>query len=176
MRPLPDGIRAERARRDDVPRVRDLVLAGIGTYREWAPEWQPVEPPPGRRRQLEELYDSDDAWVLMALDGDELVGVVSLALSTGADPNPPPAGTIYLWQMFVTPAWQGSGLAGALMDRAFEEARRRGFSRLTLWAAAGAAQARRFYEKEGWTPTGREDPDSHFGLPLVEYERAIPEP
>ena len=44
---------------------------------------------------------------------------------------------------------------------------------MTLWAAAGAQQARRFYEKEGWTPTGREDPDSSFGLPLVEYERII---
>jgi GNAT superfamily N-acetyltransferase len=170
MRALTEGIRVERARSPDSKRVRALVLEGIESYREWAPEWTPSEPPRERRRELEALFDGDEAWILMALADDELVGVVSLAPHTGADPQPPPPGTIYLWQLFVRPALQGSGLAGALMDRAIQEARRRGFGRLTLWAAEGAAQARRFYEREGWTPTGRRDDGARFGLPLVEYE------
>jgi hypothetical protein len=43
---------------------------------------------------------------------------------------------------------------------------------MTLWAVAGAAQARRFYEREGWTVSGTND-ESVFGLPLVQYERAL---
>jgi hypothetical protein len=43
---------------------------------------------------------------------------------------------------------------------------------MILWAAAGAAQARHFYEREGWELTGKEDPDADFGLPLVQYGRS----
>src|SRR5205823_7013605 len=99
----------------------------------------------------------------MALAGDELIGVVSLSPRTAADPEPAPPGTLYLWQLFVRPAWQRTGLAQALLDLAFDEARRRGARRLSLWAAAGAGQARRFYEKEGFTPTGAEKVDDGLG-------------
>ena len=44
---------------------------------------------------------------------------------------------------------------------------------MILWTPAGAAQARRFYEREGWRLSGEEEPESGFGLPLVQYERAI---
>jgi GNAT superfamily N-acetyltransferase len=118
------------------------------------------------------LYGDDErAWILLAFAGDEAVGVVSLAVTTAADARVPPEGAVYLWQMFVRRDWQGSGLGGALLDRLLEEARRRGYERVVLWTPAGAAQARRFYEREGFTPTGEEDPDSKFGLPLVQYGR-----
>ena len=149
-------------------------MAGIESYSEWAPGWIPVPPSPEMRERLDGLYDDDKrAWALMALAGDEVVGLVSLALTTGADARVPDAGTVYLWQMFVRRDWQGSGLAGALMDRVLEEARRRGYDRMVLWTPAGAARARRFYEREGWELTGEEDPESQFGLPLVQYGRAI---
>jgi GNAT superfamily N-acetyltransferase len=173
MRELPAGIRVRRARPSDIDRVTGVVHAGVNSYREWAPSWTPPKISPEQHERLEANFASDEAWILMALDGDDVVGVVSLASVTAAHGEPPPPGTVYLWQMFVTPAWQGSGLAQALMDLALEEARGRGFERMTLWSAAGAAQARRFYEREGWTLTGEEQPDSDFGLPLVQYERAV---
>ena len=99
--------------------------------------------------------------------------MVSLAATTGAQKEAPPEGTIYLWQMFVRPEWQGTGLAQALMDLAFEEARRRGMNRMILWAAAGAAQARRSTSaRAGRCPARRQD-DADFGVPLVQYERAL---
>src|SRR3954454_22288714 len=173
MRALPSGIRVERAGPADVERVTALVEAGIDSYREWAPEWTPPKPTPEQRERLEGNFANDDAWILIAVDGDELVCVVSMAARTAAQTELPPPGTVYLWQLFVTPAWQGSGLAQALMDLALEEARKRGFQRMTLWAAAGATQARRFYERESWTPSGETNDQSDFGLPLVQYERAI---
>jgi hypothetical protein len=33
--------------------------------------------------------------------------------------------------------------------------------------------SRRFYEREGWTLTGRVNRRSDFGLPTIEYERSI---
>ena len=147
-----------------------FLMEAISAYQEWAPRWTPQPPSPEARERLDGILDDDErAWALLALDGDEIAGVVSLSVTTGADAQVPDEDTIFLWQMFVREDWQGSGLAQALMDRVAEEARRRGKSRMVLWAAAGAAQARRFYEKEGWVLTGRTDDESDFGLPLVQY-------
>jgi GNAT superfamily N-acetyltransferase len=174
MRDLPDGIQTRRVRGADRTAVVEFVLTAIDAYREWAPHWTPVPPSPEMRARLDGLYDDDErAWALMALAADEIIGLVSLAVTTGADARVPDPGTVYLWHMFVRPDWQGSGLAGALMDRVFEEARRRGYARMVLWTPAGAKQARRFYEREGWELTGEEDPESKFGLPLVQYGRDL---
>lgn len=174
MRALPDGIRVQRAGPADVGRVRKIVEEGIGAYREWAPDWTPPQATAEQRERLRQNFESDHAWILMALtDDDEVVGVISMAASTAAHGEPPPPGTIYLWQMFVQPGWQGSGLAQALMDLAFDEAHSRGFTRMTLWAAAGAARARRFYEREGWTLSGETNEQADFGLPLVQYEHDL---
>jgi GNAT superfamily N-acetyltransferase len=173
MRALPPGIDVRRAGPVDIGIVLALVQDGIESYRDWAPPgWSPPGIPPERLRALEAHFEGDEAWVLMAFATDDLVGVVSLAPHTAAEPERPPPGTIYLWQLFVRPRFQGTGLAGALLDRAVAEATERGFGRLTLWAAEGAVQARRFYEREGWTPTGARRGDEPFGLPTVEYEFA----
>ena len=172
MRPLPDGIELREATRDDVALVTQFVRRGLRSYQEWAPEWTLPGIPPERRAALDEVFASGEAWILLAYEGDDLVGLVSISPRVGVDVEPAPPGTIRLWQMFVTPRLQGSGLAGALLDRALGEARRRGFDRMTLWAAEGAAQARRFYEREGWTLTRERADDSPFGLPIVQHERA----
>ena len=171
MRALPEGIRVERATADDADRVHAIVHEGISSYMAWAPDWRPVEPTPEQRQRIRANFDDPAVWVLLAFDAShELVGVVSIAAKTLADPSPLPPGTVYLWQMFVRPAWHGRGLAGALHDLLVEEARRRGFRQMILWAAEGAQQARRFYEREGWRLTGKRDPDSKFGLPIIQYQ------
>jgi GNAT superfamily N-acetyltransferase len=173
MRALPDEIRVRQARGSDQPAVMEFVRGGIDSYRDWAPDWRPQPPSPETRERLRGLYDDDErAWVLIAEAGDEIVGLISLAVTTAADARVLGDDTIYLWQMFVRRDWQGSGLAGAMLDRLLAEARRRGYRRIVLWTPAGAAQARRFYEREGFELTGEEDPESKFGLPLVQYGRA----
>jgi GNAT superfamily N-acetyltransferase len=174
MRALPNGIDVRRATPADIETVIELIDGEIARYREWAPnDWRPVGPTAAMRARLSPLYEDDErAWILLATRGNEAVGVVSLSMITGADARVPAAGTVYLWQMFVRRDWQGSGLAGALLDRLLEEARQRGYDRVVLWTPAGAEQARRFYEREGFELTGEEDPESSFGLPLVQYGRS----
>jgi len=82
-------------------------------------------------------------------------------------------GTVYLWQLFVRPNWQGHGIATQLMQAAGTEAAERGYRGMRLWTPQGARRARRFYEREGWSVTGRTNPNSPFGLPTVEYARGV---
>jgi GNAT superfamily N-acetyltransferase len=174
MRELPTGIEVRRATPADIETVIALIDSELRRYAEWAPGFTPAPPSDEMRERLNPLYEDEErAWILLALHGDEAVGLVSLATITGADARVPPEGTVYLWQMFARRDWQGTGLACALLDRLIEEARRRGYTRIVLWTPAGAAQARRFYEREGFELTGEEDPESKFGLPLVQYGRTI---
>lgn len=174
MRDVPAAIELRRVTSADIPSVMHVVGGGILAYREWAPDWKPFQPSDETMARLNALWDDEQkAWGLLAFSGDEPVGVISMSVTTAADARVPDPGTIYLWQMFVQPDFQGSGLAGALIDRLFDEARRRGYERVVLWTPQGAAQARRFYEREGFELTGEEDPDSSFGLPLVQYGRHL---
>ena len=66
-----------------------------------------------------------------------------------------------------------AGLPWCSLRAAVAEALTRGFSHMRLWTPEGAARARRFYEREGWTLTGRVHRRSDFGLPMVEYGRDI---
>jgi hypothetical protein len=49
----------------------------------------------------------------------------------------------------------------------------RGFTAMRLFTPAAQARARRFYEREGWTAAGEPSDELDFGMPLVEYRRAI---
>lgn len=159
---------------DDAPTLALILDEGIGGYASFAPEgWAAPQIPDEDKRMLASRFDGPDAWGLFAYAGDEPAALISLSKRVRSDVTPAPPGTGYLWQMFVRPPWQGSGVAGALLDRAFAEARERGWRRLILWAAAGAAQARRFYEREGFTPTGRTQFNAEMGLDLLQYEREL---
>lgn len=174
MREVPAGIELRRATPGDIEFVIELIETEIARYAEWAPGWKSQGPSPELRERLSPLYADDArAWILLAFDGDGAVGVASISTVTGVDARLPPAGAIYLWQMFVRRDRQGSGLAVAMLDRLLEEARRRGYGRIVLWTPAGAMRARRFYEREGFELTGEQDPGSSFGLPLVQYGRDL---
>jgi GNAT superfamily N-acetyltransferase len=62
-------------------------------------------------------------------------------------------------------------VAAELLAAAVAEARQRGFQRMRLLTPRDHARARRFYEREGWRPTGVElDRGSTLlGLAIVEY-------
>lgn len=157
----------------DAQVITALVREGLAGYREWAPGgW---EPPPGRAwaAHVAGELTRPEVWCLLAsLDGAP-VGHVALSPRTRQDREPPPPGTLRLWQLFVRPAWQGRSVASALLDAAVAEARRRGFGRLTLWTPHDHGRARAFYEREGWSPTGRESDGQDLGLATVEYARDL---
>jgi GNAT superfamily N-acetyltransferase len=75
--------------------------------------------------------------------------------------------------LFVRPPWWGTGLATRLHALALAEAGRRGYGTMRLYTPRGAARARAFYEREGWTRAGRPFDEPLLALDLVEYRRAL---
>ncbi|HET7378890.1 MAG TPA: GNAT family N-acetyltransferase [Gaiellales bacterium] len=166
------GVVMRMATPADAPAIASNIVEGFESYREWAPRsWKTPVLGPADVERLQARLGDDDVWCQVALDGDEIVGHVALSLSTSEDPDPPPPGVVNLWQMFVRRAWHGRGVATELMRAAIEQAADGGFSALRLWTACGAARARRFYEREGWQPTGATHKNSPSGLTTVEYSR-----
>jgi len=66
----------------------------------------------------------------------------------------------------------GSGVAGALHDRAMTGMHELGATEATLWVVAENARARRFYEREGWSADGETKP-SMFGATEARYARPL---
>jgi predicted N-acetyltransferase YhbS len=162
---------------DDAPAISAVLAEAFEGYGSWASSsWAPPLPAEADVARLADALRRPDVWCLLALDDGEVIGHVALSLVTLEDPEAPPAGTINLWQLFVRPAWQGRGIANRLIEAAVDEAHRRGFTRMRLWTPEGQLRARRFYEREGWTPTGGVHVDSPFGLPVVEYTRSLDRP
>jgi GNAT superfamily N-acetyltransferase len=59
----------------------------------------------------------------------------------------------FLGQLYVLPDGQGTGIGSALHDLALERLRARGQARALLWCLEENWNARRFYERRGWTLT-----------------------
>jgi ribosomal protein S18 acetylase RimI-like enzyme len=69
--------------------------------------------------------------------------------------------------MAVLPGWQGAGVAGRLLKTAEAELRASGCSRISLDTTQPLQRAIRFYEKNGFRPSGKVT--DFFGMPLFEY-------
>lgn len=59
-----------------------------------------------------------------------------------------------LGAMWVDPAWRGRGVADRLAAEVVAWARSEGKRRIDLWAPADDPRARRFYQRQGFVPTG----------------------
>lgn len=157
----------------DAEQLAASVSDGFASYRSFAPaDWKP----PSAAAELVLLDGAlarADVWCLVAEADGELAGHVAIRAAATAPYNSSEPGLAHFWQLFVKPAWHGSGLALALHDEAVREAGERGFKAMRLFAAAGQARARRFYEREGWVAQGPPFDLRGFGLPVVEYRLPI---
>ena len=83
--------------------------------------------------------------------------------------------------IYVDPSRWGTGAGRTLMDATLARLAARGFTSVRLWVLTDNAQARRFYERAGFTadgaraghPIGRPD-GSVVELPVVRYVRLLP--
>jgi len=67
----------------------------------------------------------------------------------------PGADEMHLLNITVVPAWQGRGLAVAMLDRLVAECGRRGLSQLWLEVRVGNERAREVYRRYGFAEVGR---------------------
>jgi GNAT superfamily N-acetyltransferase len=157
----------------DAVQIATVLGEGFEGYRAFAPPgWEPPDLGEELERIRRRLADPE-VWCLLAERDAEPAGHVAVMpawLHEHASHEP---GLAHFWQLFVRPPWWGSGLATALHAEAVGEAGARGFTAMRLFTPADQARARRFYEREGWAAAGEPSDELDFGLPLVEYRRAI---
>ena len=102
--------------------------------------------------------------IFVAVNGDsEIVGTVACGVVT------PEEG--HIRGMAVRPAWHGHGIAQQLLDAAEAELRRSNRRCVTLDTTEPLKRAIRFYEKNGFRPTGKIA--DFFGMRLFEYEKSL---
>jgi ribosomal protein S18 acetylase RimI-like enzyme len=120
-------------------------------------------PPPeseGDRGRVTELLAAPDHFNEVAEADGRVIGYVNLHDRDGA---------AHLAYLFVDPEHQGKGIGTALMARALDHARRRGYTRATLGTAVENAAARRFYERGGWKDTGHRTQHRRLQLEMADY-------
>lgn len=110
-----------------------------------------------------------DAWLIVAKEDVDLVGLVGGSPPTGAGDLATAGPRTHLGWLAVTPARWGQGVADALMQAAEDGARRSGADHIVLSTHAYNGRARRFYERRGWTLTGNTERTPHDNELLVEY-------
>jgi len=133
----------------------DEHLAGL-TVQEQADAWR------------EAFLERDDPGVVLALDGQRVVGVASFGPTRDADA---PGQTGEIGMLYVAPDHIDTGLGRRLLGEALGNLGRAGFARATLWVLEANARGRGFYEHMGWRPDGTRS--THMvecaNFPLLRY-------
>jgi len=148
------------------------VLEGFDRYRAiGGPGWRPPTVAEVHERLVQRL-GAAEVWCLVAESSGSPVGHGAFLPTTLASRPGPEPGLAHLWQLFVRPPFWGTGIASRLLAEATRAAAR-DFQAMRLHTPAAQLRARRFYEREGFGVHDGPADDLDFGMPLVEYRRAL---
>ncbi|HEY0935181.1 MAG TPA: GNAT family N-acetyltransferase [Trebonia sp.] len=153
------------------------VRSWQGAYRGLLPQDYLDELDPVQRlaRWQQTLAETDGlrAGVLVAGQGESLLGFACYSASRDGDADPDRVGEI--GAIYLLPDAWGQGAGRRLMDAALGRLTGTGFDRVTLWVLDSNVRARRFYEAGGWTADGAVKQDETRGFPVsqVRYRKAL---
>lgn len=102
---------------------------------------------------IAEAYISPAAWPRVILDGEEVVGFVMASFDPENEIEEFRAG---VWRLSVAAEAQGRGVGRFAVQAVADEARRRGFDRITVLWEPGEEGPEGFYLRLGFQPTGVE--------------------
>lgn len=109
------------------------------------------------------------ATVLVAVDGDDLLGAVTLVLGPGPWANVAAPGEAEIRMLVVDPAHRGRGVGGALSRAAVDRAREAGAAIVRLSSETGMHTAHRLYERLGFVRAPSFDWAPEPGKQLLGY-------
>ena len=152
---------------EDAGTLLESMRIGFEGYRDFAPAgWDPPDAVAERTRISDRLGEPG-TWGLIAEAPEGPAGHVAFF------PQPATDGAAHLWQLFIRPAWWGTGLARELLGLAIEEARAQGYVRMRLFTPEGQSRARAFYERAGFEPVGPAAFDPSIGFNVMQYAREL---
>jgi ribosomal protein S18 acetylase RimI-like enzyme len=103
-----------------------------------------------------------DMNVLVAVSGEVVIGTIGYGINGQEG---------HLRGMAVHPDWQGTGVALLLLGAAENELHKNGCTFVTLDTTEPLKRATRFYEKYGFSASGKIS--DFFGMPLYEYSKSL---
>ena len=123
-------------------------------------------------RQLGAVDRDPARCTIVAEDGGRVVGFAGVGPAEDDDASPA-AGEVYA--IYVSPDRLREGIGRALLARAEQALRDRGYEVATLWVLATNAGAMAFYESVGWEPDGARTNQVIGGLslPSVRYRTRL---
>jgi len=158
----PPALTTRRAVVADAETMVRTTGLGFATWRAFTPAgWSP-DPVAHRLATARYFLSRSDSFGLLAFVAGEPAGHCLMFRATWDEPY-----SVILGQLFVRPAWWGTGLAEHLHAAFVERARAAGYPHAWLATPAAHARARRFYERRGWfADTLLEE---HERLPMAIY-------
>jgi ribosomal protein S18 acetylase RimI-like enzyme len=152
------AISIERGGPGDVDSLRDLWLQLHHHHQEIGPQsgtFVDDESSWGvRSANYREWLGAEDSFVLLARDGDELVGYAMVKVSPGPaserDAWKVPETVAELMTLVVDDGRRGEGIGGTLMDEMDAELERQGIDELFVGLIPGNDGAQRLYESRGF--------------------------
>jgi len=134
------------ATKNDIPQLVSLLGILFSQEADFRPDADK------QARGLSQIIDSPQAGIiLVARDGNEIVGMVNLLFTISTAEGGP---VCWLEDMVVRPEQRGSGLGSRLLEAAIAHARAHGFLRITLLTDKDNSGARRFYQRNGFIESG----------------------
>lgn len=130
----------------DVPALSDLLTALFSQEAEFTPD-QAAQ----RRGVSHIIANPDSGTILLARQGDQVIGMVNLLFTISTALGEPVA---LLEDMVVAPAGRGSGVGTQLLSAAIAAARARGCKRITLLTDRANEAAQRIYARQGFVASG----------------------
>lgn len=135
-------MRVEIAAAGDVPRLAELLSVLFAQEAEFVPDRVAQE------RGLSQIIGDPRAGrILLARDGDQIVGMVNLLFTVSTALGRRVA---ILEDMIVAPDRRSQGVGSMLLDAAIDQARRDGCRRITLLTDRTNTDAQRFYSRRGF--------------------------
>ncbi len=110
-----------------------------------------------------------EAYVLVALTGDEVVGAVTVATRGGRFAEQAAPGDAVVRMLVTAPRARGRGVGRLLVQACLDAAAEDGCTRVRLSTQAGMAAAHRLYEGLGFVRTPGDDWSPEPGLVLMTY-------
>lgn len=118
----------------------------------WERPFNPtLKPDPISYYDIGELIDLDTAEVIVAVDGERIIGSGYVKIRQASD-YVQPSEYAFLGFMFVDPDYRGRGVNRLVMDALLDWAKARELTEVRLQVYSGNDSAIRAYEKTGFTP------------------------
>ncbi|MCX8211396.1 MAG: GNAT superfamily N-acetyltransferase [Neolewinella sp.] len=139
-------ITTRTATQADLPALLEFEQGIVAFERPFDPT---LKPDPISYYDIGELIDVDWAEVIVAVDGDLIIGS-GYAKERTSEHFVEPETYCFLGFMFVSPDYRGRGVNGLVTDALFDWAKERGLTEVRLRVYDDNAGALRAYEKKGF--------------------------